>query len=133
MASDTRRIAEDFEKALQQMEQSRNVDDIIGFFAEDVVLGNLGAAQDLRGAEGAREFWRRYLDQFREIRSEFSHATTTDHTVVVEWKSRGTLNDGHPIDYRGVSILRLNDSGLVSEFQTYYDSAAFVNSRGATT
>jgi ketosteroid isomerase-like protein len=130
MAADTRQIAEQFEKALQQMEQSRNVEELAGFFAEDAVLGNLGAAQGLKGPHGAREFWQRYLEQFREIRSEFSHTTAADHALVVEWKSHGTLKDGHPIDYRGVSILRLNEDGRVGEFQSYYDSAAFVTAKG---
>ncbi len=130
MAADTRQIAEQFEKALQQMEQSRNVEELANFFAEDAVLGNLGAAQDLHGSQGVREFWQRYLEQFREIHSEFSATTAADHAAVLEWKSHGTLKDGHPIDYRGVSILRLNENGQVGEFQTYYDSAAFVTKAG---
>lgn len=126
MAADIRDVAERFEKALLHMELSRNVDTLAGFFAEDASLGNLGAAHDLRGTQGAREFWSRYLAQFREIHSEFWHTTTADDTVILEWKSKGELNDGHPIEYRGVSILRLNEQGKIDEFQTYYDSAAFV-------
>ncbi|MHA3775547.1 nuclear transport factor 2 family protein [Verrucomicrobiota bacterium sgz303538] len=129
MATEIRDVAERFEKALLQMELSRNVDTLIEFFAEDALLGNLGAAHDLRGTQGARDFWERYLTQFREIHSEFWHTSTTDDTAILEWRSKGELKDGHPIEYRGVSILRLNDEGEISEFQTYYDSAAFVTPR----
>jgi len=126
MAAETREIAEQFEKGLQQMEQSGNVEELAQFFAEDAVLGNLGVANDLHGTEGAREFWQRYLGQFREVHSEFFHTLVGDHEAVLEWESKGTLKNGRPIDYRGVSILRLKEDGKVGEFQTYYDTAAFV-------
>ena len=108
------------------MEQNGNVEELAQFFADDAVLGNLGAAHDLHGAEGVRSFWQRYLEQFREVHSEFSHTMASDHDAVLEWESKGTLKDGRSIDYRGVSILRLNEEGKVGEFQTYYDTAAFV-------
>lgn len=126
MAAETRKIAEQFEKGLQQLEPSGNVEVLAQFFAADAVLGNLGAANDLHGTDVAREFWQRYLGQFREVHSEFFHTMVGDHEVVLEWESKGMLKNGRPIDYRGVSILRLKEDGRVEEFQTYYGTAAFV-------
>lgn len=126
MTADAQQIAEQFPRALQRMEQSRDPAELAGFFAEDAQLSNLGAAHDLRGAEGVQQFWRSYLDRFSEIRSEFSNAIVAERAVMLEWHSDGTQPDGQPISYRGVSILVLGEGGKVSEFRTYYDSAAFV-------
>ncbi|CAN5571184.1 hypothetical protein BH18VER1_BH18VER1_07400 [soil metagenome] len=70
-------------------------------------------------------FWQTYLEQFREVQSEFTNDFATDRTAVLEWNSRGKLADGRPIGYRGVSIIEFGDNGLTS-FRTYYDSALFV-------
>lgn len=126
MAADPHQIAKEFQSALQRMEQSRNVDDLAGFFSDDAELSNLGAAQGLRGMEGVRRFWQNYLQPFREVRSEFYNSFAGDGTAALEWRSEGALTSGQPIAYRGVSILALNEEGKVREFRTYYDSAAFV-------
>jgi ketosteroid isomerase-like protein len=126
MATDPHQIAQQFQAALQRMEQTRNVEDITGFFSDDAELSNLGAAHGLRGAEGVRQFWRNYLQPFSDVRSEFYNSFAGDGTTALEWRSEGTLTTGQPISYRGVSVLVLNDAGKVREFRTYYDSAAFV-------
>ena len=119
-------LAETFPHALQSMERLRDVKELLGFFADDAVLSNLGAAHDLHGTAGVSQFWRSYLDRFSEIRSEFTHLHMSSRAVVLEWCSEGRLTDGQPISYAGVSILAFNPEGKISEFRTYYDSAAFV-------
>ena len=73
MFASTHHLAEQFPHALQRMEQSRDVDEPVGFFAETAVLSNLGDGHERRGPEGARQFWQAYLDRFAGIRSEFTH------------------------------------------------------------
>lgn len=133
MAADPHQIAKDFQSALQRMEQSRNVEDLAGFFSDDAELSNLGAAQGLRGAEGVRQFWQNYLQPFREIRSEFYNSFAGDGTAALEWRSEGALTSGQPISYRGVSVLVLDAAGKVREFRAYYDSVAFVVKAAAGT
>lgn len=47
--------------------------------------------------------------------------------MALEWAASGALPNGHPIDYRGVSVLDLGESE-VRGFRAYYDSAAFLSS-----
>lgn len=114
-------LARRFQQALQQCEQSRSPEELAKLFATDATLHNLGANE----SRDARVFWQTYLEQFQQIRSEFTHEVIAENSAALEWRSRGTLRDGAPIEYRGVSLLEL-DNDTIRAFRTYYDSAAFV-------
>ena len=55
----------------------------------------------------------------------FTDTRRADGSATLEWKSDGTLPDGKPISYRGVSLIDF-DGDRVKRFRTYYDSAAFL-------
>lgn len=118
-------LPQQFMRALQQIEQSGDVEPLVRLFAPDAELGGLGRSGPYHGTDGARQFWREYMAAFGDIRSEFPHATECDRSAALEWKSDGTLPDGHPISYRGVSLIEFAD-GKVKRFYTYYDTAAFL-------
>ncbi|MFC4638620.1 nuclear transport factor 2 family protein [Deinococcus hohokamensis] len=115
---------DDFMQALQQAEQSGDVEALVALHAEDVTLRNL-TAQTWEGKDGARTFWQAYLHNFERIRSEFTRAQESDGLGVMEWEATGQLKGGHELAYRGVSLIDV-EGGLVKAFRTYYDSAAFV-------
>ena len=110
-----------FKEALQQTEQSRDPSVIASLFKEGARLTNLGGDH----GNDATRFWQIYLEQFSNIRSEFTGEVTSDRSAALEWESRGTLTDGRAVDYRGVSLIEF-DGDAVTSFRTYYDSAAFV-------
>ena len=114
-------IAARFKQALQETEQSRDPAAVASLFQEGAQLTNLGGDH----GTDARKFWQVYLDQFQEIRSEFTGEILSDGRAALEWQSRGKLSDGRPVDYGGVSLIEF-DNAAVTSFQTYYDSAAFV-------
>lgn len=122
MASDT---AERFMQTLQHIESTGDPAPMAGLFADDAELSNLGGRRAYRGRDGAVEFWRAYLDQFDEIRSDFGHVTESPDGAAAEWVSHGRLASGRPLRYSGVSVLEF-DGSLIRRFRTYYDSAAFV-------
>jgi ketosteroid isomerase-like protein len=119
-------MAERFMKTLQQIETTQEIEPLVELFAEDAELSNLATPEPLRGRSGAREFWRKYLSVFDRIHSKFTHVIEGDGGVVLEWVSEGSLKQGEPFRYRGVSVLEL-EQGEVQRFRTYYDSAAFVS------
>lgn len=119
--------ADRFKQALQQTEQTRDASHVASLFAEGAQLTNLGGDH----GNDAHVFWNTYLDQFSEIRSEFTAETVSEKSAALEWQSSGTTADYQPIDYRGVSIIEIGDDSLIG-FRTYYDSAAFVRSKAAT-
>lgn len=111
-------------QALQSTEQQRDPAPLVELYTEDGTSENL-TRETHRGHDGAQQFWTAYLGNFQDIRSEFTHHADGERLGVMEWVSRGTLKDGRPIEYRGVSIIE-KDGERVAAFRTYYDSAAFV-------
>lgn len=122
-------MADRFAKALQETERSRDPAPLLALFADDCELSNLALTE--RGTDGARRFWETYLAQFDAIRSGFSHLIETGEQAALVWTSEGTLKGGHPIRYRGVSILEVSGD-RVRRFETVYDSAAFVRPEADT-
>jgi ketosteroid isomerase-like protein len=110
-----------FKEALQKTEQERDPAHVAKLFARGAHLTNL------RGDHGsdATAFWQLYLEQFRQIRSEFAGEVVTEKQAALEWQSRGTTADGKAVDYRGVTVIEF-DGDAITNFRTYYDSAAFV-------
>ena len=116
-----RGLAARFKEALQQTEQSRDPSAVASLFKEGARLTNLGGDH----GNDATKFWQVYIDQFSDIRSEFTGEITSEGAAALEWQSRGTLTDGRPVEYSGVSVIEF-DHDAVTSFRTYYDSAAFV-------
>jgi hypothetical protein len=120
-------IAARFKQALQETEQSRDPAAVASLFEEGAQLTNLGGDH----GTDARKFWQVYLDQFQEIRSEFTGDIISERSAALEWQSRGRLKDGREVDYRGVSVIDFGGDKL-SGFRTYYDSAEFVRAKATT-
>lgn len=116
-------MAQTFADALQQTEEARDPAPLVALFAEGAELRNLAITESGPGA--AQRFWQTYLDQFDEIRSTFSHLIEQDGQAALVWTSEGAQKGGHPIAYRGVSVVE-HEGGKVRRFETIYDSAAFV-------
>lgn len=118
-------IAERFMNTLQQMEETGDVELLATMFTEDAELNNLAMTEPLKGKDGARRFWQKYLSVFDSIHSKFTNVVEGDGTAVLEWVSQGTTSAGESIHYRGISVIE-TDNGHVCCFRTYYDSAAFL-------
>ena len=117
-------IAEKFMDALQTIEQENEVDALVELFSDEASLKRM-THKSYEGKGEAKKFWQEYLEPFDTISTEFFKVTEDDETVVLEWESKGKLNNGHDIHYRGVSSFD-TEGGEVVRFRTYYDSAAFL-------
>ncbi len=122
MVSET---AERFMQVLQEAEQTKVLEALVGMFTEDAELTNLARIEPLRGRDGAHHFWQEYLSVFEQIRSKFINVIENEGAIVLEWISEGVLSNGEPLSYRGVSVLETFGE-QVCRFRTYYDSAAFL-------
>lgn len=112
-----------FIEALHALEARGAVEALAGLFGETAVLSNLTTTES--GPDAARKFWQRYRGQFAELRSDFSRTIESGDDAVLVWRTRGRLESGAPIDYRGVSLLTFAGDAVVA-FDTCYDSAAFM-------
>lgn len=115
-----------FADALQDLERTRDLDPFLALFAEDVQLLRPEGRGDASGRDGAAHYWQAYLDQFEEIASTFFRLEESGRLAELEWTGEGRLRTGRPVRYAGVSLLELDEAGLVRRFATYYDTAALV-------
>ena len=120
-----RELTERFMRTLQQFEQTGEVEPLVALFSETAELDNVMRSDCHHGQEGARQFWHTYLSAFNQIHSQFTHVTENADTAVMEWTAHGTLSNGRPLTYRGVSVVEQQNE-RVQCFRTYYDSAVFL-------
>ena len=119
------RLTEEFMRALQRFESTGDLPPLLALFDDDGEALNLGRTEPARGLDEIEGFWRDYRSAFREVRSEFTHVIEGKEGAVLEWVSRGTLPNGEPVAYKGVSVLE-TAADRVRRFRTYYDSAVFL-------
>ncbi len=119
----TATLADRFIAALQQLEAHGELETMVALYAEESEVGNIIAPEKFTGQEGAREFWTKYRDTFKEVRSTFRNRIITDTTAALEWTTAGTTTGGAPFNYEGVSILEFA-SDRITRFRAYFDSEA---------
>jgi ketosteroid isomerase-like protein len=123
----TQELAQRFIHALNHLEDQGDaaLDELLQLFADDARLRNpiiQREHQALQGRERIADFWRQYRGSFSDIHSDFSEVTANDHAAGLFWHSHGTDPSGKPVAYDGVTLLRLDDSGRIADFQGYFDS-----------
>jgi len=122
-------LTQRFIDALHRLHTERDVDTMVGLFAEDAELRKVDDRHDATGQEGARTFWATYRAVFDQIEATFTQVISDEDTVALEWTSDGTFASGRQFSYRGISVLQ-GDGESISSFRTYYDSAAFAVGEG---
>jgi ketosteroid isomerase-like protein len=119
-----RELTDRFLAALHELHAERDATALVELFSETATLAKLGDQHEAQGPAGARRFWQDYRAVFDDIKATFTHTVTDDDSVALEWISDGSLADGSPFSYRGISVLD-GDGTSITGFRTYYDSAAF--------
>ena len=118
-------LTDAFMRALQDFEATGDPAPLLALFEPEAYAMNLGRTEPAHGAQEIEGFWRDYRAVFRDIRSEFTHVIEGQDGAVLEWVSRGSLPNGDPVEYKGVSVLE-TAGAKVRRFRTYYDSAVFL-------
>ena len=121
-----RELTDRFVTALHQLHADHDAEALVALFSEDATLSKLGDRHESTGPDGARTFWTDYRAVFDSIEATFTHRVLDGEGVALEWTSEGTLRDGKPFSYAGVSLLD-GDGSAITGFRTYYDSAAFLS------
>lgn len=114
--------ARTFAAALQRFEKDSDAAAFAELFAADAITQRFDARGERKGE--VEQFWREYRDQFDEISTTFYNVVEGAAEFALEWTSTGTLKNGRPIEYRGVTVIGL-DGDTIAWLRTYYDSAAF--------
>ncbi len=109
-------------------EASGEVDAITALYATDARLVNSAsilAGEERTGTEAAREFWADYKKTMGKAHSEFHHSTVSENAAGLFWITTATSPSGEAdaVSYDGATLLEFDDSGKITFFQGYYDTA----------
>ncbi|MDP9374701.1 MAG: nuclear transport factor 2 family protein [Chloroflexota bacterium] len=116
----SREVAQRFIDALYKLELERDVEPIVGMYAENAAVGNVIVPEKFKGPDGARQFWSEYRETFGDMKSEFRNIIASEGRAALEWTTKGTDRDGDPLQYDGVSILEI-DGDKIARFRAYFD------------
>ncbi|EHR60560.1 nuclear transport factor 2 family protein [Saccharomonospora cyanea] len=120
--------ADGFAAALRSFEDTGDSSRLRELFGPDPELVRPQVATSDEGTSDVTRFWEEYRSQFSQLSTEFVRVVESGDLGVLEWVSRGTLTTGHPIEYRGISLLDFDDQNRIRRFATYFDTAAFLRS-----
>ena len=112
-------IAEKFIEALKNLEENRDVEQIVSLFSDDAEISNTVTADNTTKLD-ARRFWTSYRETFGEMESIFRNKIYGENTAALEWSTVGTNNEGHEIAYEGVTILEI-DGERITRFFAYFN------------
>src|SRR5919112_1410185 len=118
--------ARTFASALQTFEKDGDAAAFAELFTDDAVTQRLDARGERRGE--VEQFWQEYRAQFDSISTTFYDVVEGGDRVALEWTSDATLTDGRPLQYRGITIIDLDDDNKISKLPTYSASAQFPTS-----
>jgi limonene-1,2-epoxide hydrolase len=118
------KLADDFIDALHRLEETSDVDSIASLFSDQAVLSNPLAVHDAEDGGAAKAFWMAYRAPFATITSEFIEVAEGEGSVMLEWRSDGTIGE-QAISYSGVSVLEFTGD-RISSFRAYYDPRELV-------
>lgn len=125
------RLTDEFVRALARFEATGELEPLLALFHDDGEALTLGRTEPARGYDELEGFWRDYRAMFRGIRTEVAHVIEGESGAVLEWVSRGSLANGEPVTYKGVTVLE-TEAGRIRRCRTYYDSAVFLSGGAAT-
>jgi len=123
----TLELAREFAEALHAVDgrEEGAIERMVARFAPEARLTNAAlklAHEERTGSVGARAFWEQYQSSFREAHTEFFELTSSERAAGLFWTTHGTDATGEPLSYDGVTLLVLDQQGLITLFRGYYDT-----------
>src|SRR5215208_2186107 len=115
-----------------------NLDLVDEIYAPDYVNHDLTMPDDVRGVEGVREFYSKYLNTFSDAEITIEDQLAEGDKVVTRWTARGTHTgelmgvppSGNRVEVAGITISRI-EGGKVAEEWDSYDALGLMQQIGA--
>ena len=115
-----------------------NLDLVDEIYAPDYVDHDPTMPEDVRGVEGAREFYSMYRSAFPDTEITIEDQVSEGDTVATRWTGRGTHqgelmvvpSSGNRVEVMGVTISRIESGKIVEEWDIY-DALGMMQAIGA--
>jgi steroid delta-isomerase-like uncharacterized protein len=115
-----------------------NFDVVEEIYAPDYVSHDPTMPEDVRGVDGAREFYSMYSNAFPDAEITIEEQVAEGDTVATRWTGRGTHQgelmgvppSGNRVEVMGVTISRIEGDKIVEEWDIY-DALGMMQAIGA--
>jgi steroid delta-isomerase-like uncharacterized protein len=115
-----------------------NLDLVEEIYSPDFVDHDPAAPEDVRGVEGAREFYRMYTGAFPDAQITIEEQIAEGDLVATRWTARGTHQgelmgvppSGNRVEVSGMTISRIEGGKVVEEWDNY-DALGMMQAIGA--
>lgn len=114
-------ITDEFIGALTELESARDIEPMVGLFADDCEVSSIETPQLFHGVDGARRFWTDYRDRFKDVCSIFQNELCTEDKARLEWITEGRTINGNNIKYKAVSVLETAGE-KITRFRACFDA-----------
>jgi steroid delta-isomerase-like uncharacterized protein len=115
-----------------------NLDLVDEIYAPDYVGHDPAMPEDVRGVDGAREFYSMYTSAFPDAEITIEDQLAEEDTVATRWTGRGTHQgelmgvppSGNRVEVMGVTVSRIEGGKIVEEWDIY-DALGMMQAIGA--
>jgi steroid delta-isomerase-like uncharacterized protein len=115
-----------------------NVDAVDEIYAPNYVSHDPTMPEDVRGVEGAKEFYNMYISAFPDTEITIEDQVSEGDKVVTRWTARGTHQgelmgvppSGNRVEVAGVTISRIEGGKIVEDWDNY-DALGMMQQIGA--
>ncbi len=100
--------------------------EIVSLFDANAHLEDPVGTPALTGHEGVGRFVKGLRRAWSELRMTPTLVCTRDNTAAVAWQAAGRSATGKDIQFAGIDILAVNDAGLITRVEGYWDIEAVI-------
>ncbi|MFI1707620.1 nuclear transport factor 2 family protein [Streptomyces griseoruber] len=109
-----------------QASQNGDADAWSGAFAEDALFYDPVGTPPLEGRAAIHDLVVSVITGFSPLLGLIpTEAHTAGDSVAVAWHGAAITRDRKPVDWSGISVFELDDTGRIREARAYFDRAAF--------
>jgi steroid delta-isomerase len=96
-------------------------DDFVALFHPDVHFEDPVGSGVLQGHEGVARFHKGLARAWASLRMEAGAVHVRGRRAAVAWRAQGQSQTGKAIDFDGIDLLEVDDAGLITRVEGYWD------------
>ncbi|MDQ2920356.1 MAG: nuclear transport factor 2 family protein [Acidobacteriota bacterium] len=108
--------------ALRAMDQQAWVNT----FAEDAISYDPVGAPPIEGHQKLGEFFQTITAAFKEFGLTEDHVFVAGNGAAVKWTGRGISKQGRKVQFEGIDVLEVNETGRIQTLHAYWNPAEMV-------
>jgi steroid Delta-isomerase len=95
-------------------------------FSEDALLQDPYGGRPLEGVDGLNRFFKGMERAWQSFHMTFGEPYTGGNRVAVSWQVTAVAHSGKQVTFSGINLFTINDDGLISQLDGYWDAAAMM-------